>query len=367
MDDLQCIGCGSTIQSNDKLKAGFIPESKLSGDDLGDVVCQRCFRLKNYNEILPSNINSDEYLNIISEIGKSDALIVKIIDIFDIEGTLIPQIAKLTNHNDLLILANKVDLIPKSLKESKLIHHLRKIIADSDLKPLDIKLMSATKNRNIDSIIDTIISYSRGRDVYVVGATNVGKSTFINTLLRLYANTTKDVITVSNLSGTTLNLIKIPFGKGKIIDTPGLINKNQITHYLTQKSVNIITPKKEIKPKGFQLNSEQTLFIGGLARIDFVSGEKSNFICYFSERLNIHRTKLSNADNLYDTQQFKLLSPPTIDDDEFIFAKHNFKLNGNIKQDIILPGLGFVSVKGKVDITVHYKKGLVPYIRDTII
>lgn len=366
MEELRCIGCGTTIQSDDKSKSGFVPESKMNGEEK-DIVCQRCFRLKNYNEVIPSNITSDEYISIIGEIGKSNSLVVMIIDLFDIEGSLIPQIAKLTNHNDLLILGNKIDLLPKSLKEGKLVHHLRKIVADNNLPHINIKLMSATKNKNIDRIMDTIVSLADGRDIYIVGATNVGKSTFINTLLKLYAQVKRDIITVSNLSGTTLNLIKIPFDKGMIIDTPGLINKNQITHYLSQKSVDLITPKKEIKPRGFQLNSEQTLFIGGLARLDFVSGDKSNFICYFSEKLLVHRTKLSNADNLYETQEFKLLSPPTVDDDKFDLVKHTFRLNNDYKNDIIFPGLGFISVKGKVNITVHFKKGLVPYVRESII
>ena len=183
-----------------------------------------------------------------------------IIDIFDIEGSLIPQIPKLTNYNDLIIIANKTDLLPKSVKEPKLLHHLRKIIADNEMKPLDVLLMSAVKYKNIDAIIEKIMKRAKGKDIYIVGATNVGKSTFINTLLKSYADSKRDIITVSFFAGTTLNLIKIPFGDNFIIDTPGLINDNQITHYLSPKALKVVTPKKEIKPKGFQLDSNQTLF-----------------------------------------------------------------------------------------------------------
>jgi len=365
MEEIRCIGCGSLIQSDNIKDPGYVPSSKLNSEE--DIVCRRCFRLKNYNEITPLSITKDDYFNIIGKIGNEDSLIVKIIDIFDIEGTLIPQISKLTNHNDMVVIANKLDLLPKSIKESKLHHHLNKMIRDNNLKPLKIFLMSAKKNKNIDMIMDEIMKLAGKRDIYIVGATNVGKSTFINSLLKSYAGSLEDVITVSSVAGTTLDLIKIPFGDHFIIDTPGLINDNQITHYLSQKGLKAVTPKKEIKPVTFQLKAEQTLFFGGLVRIDFVSGADTSFTCYTSEFLKIHRTKLENADELYSNHIGKLLAPPYADDTPIELVSHNFFSNSNNKQDIVLPGLGFVSFKGNVKIVVHTKKGTIPYLRDALI
>ncbi len=366
MEELHCIGCGSIIQTKDSSKPGYVPQSKISKLN-EDIICRRCFRLKNYNEVTPLYISSDDYFNIISEIGNKRALIVMLIDIFDIEGSLIPQIPKLTNYNDLLIIANKTDLLPKSVKESKLLHHLKKIISDNDLNPMDIFLMSAIKYKNIDDIINRITEYADGKDIYIVGATNVGKSTFINTLLKSYADSKKDVITVSFLAGTTLNFIKIPFGDNFIIDTPGLINNNQITNYLSPKSLKIVIPKKEIKPITFQLNSSQTLFFGGLARIDFIEGNKTSFICYTSEFMKIHRTKLENADELYNRQVNLLLTPPFEGDDDFPLKGHLFNIKSSTKQDIVLPGLGFVTVSGNVMVKVYTRYNTTPYIREALI
>lgn len=366
MEELHCIGCGSVIQSTNDTKPGFIPKSKIENNS-EDIVCRRCFRLRNYNEVTPLSITQEDFYEVVSKIGNTDSLVVKIIDIFDIEGSLIPQIAKLTNHNDLIIIANKVDLLPKSVKEPKLLHHIKKIVSDSNLKPLNVYLMSALKYKNIDKIIDEIIEYAEGRNIYVVGATNVGKSTFINTLLKSYAASTEDVITVSSNAGTTLDLIEISIGDNYIIDTPGLINENQITHYLSKKALKMATPKKEIKPVSFQLQDQQTLFIGGLARVDFVKGDKTSFICYFSEFLKIHRTKLENADELYKNQNRKLLSPPYEGDDEYKLIAHNFKVTSRYKSDIVFPGLGFITVKGDVSIKVYVKEGTTPYVREALI
>ena len=366
MEELRCIGCGSIIQSDDSSKPGYVPQSKLSEQN-EDIICRRCFRLKNYNEVTPLHISSDDYRNIISEIGNKRVLIVMIIDIFDIEGSLIPQIPKLTNHNDLLIIANKIDLLPKSVKEAKLLHHLRKIISENNLNPLDIFLMSAVKYRNMDNIIDKIIHYADSKDIYIVGATNVGKSTFINSLLKSYADSKKDVITVSVFAGTTLNLIKIPFGDNYIIDTPGLINDNQITNYLSPKALKTVTPKKEVKPIVFQLNSSQTLFFGGLARIDFLEGNKTGFVCYISEFMKIHRTKLENADDLYRKQVKLLLTPPFEGEEEFPLKGHLFNIKSYSKQDIVLPGLGFVTVSGNVKLKVYTRINTTPYVREALI
>src|SRR5699024_2061029 len=140
--------------------------------------------------------------------------------------------------------------------------------------------------------------------------TNVGKSTFVNHLIR--QSTGHDhVITTSYFPGTTLGFINIPLGDGTyIIDTPGIVNKRQMAHYVSEHDLKKITPKKEIKARTYQLHSQQSLFFGGLARLDFIKGEKQSFVCYFSRDLPIHRTKLENADNLYNKQRGKLLSPP---------------------------------------------------------
>lgn len=366
MEETRCIGCGSIIQSENPKKAGYVPSSKRT-DDSTDLVCRRCFRLKNYNEITPLEMTKDDYLKIIGEIARRDALIVKIIDIFDIEGSLIPQIQKLTNYNDLVIVANKRDLLPKVVKEGKLIHHLKKILADNGVKPLKVYLMSALKNQNIDDIFHDILTLANNRDIYVVGATNVGKSTFINALLRSFAGSKKDIITVSSLAGTTLDLIKIPLDKNYIIDTPGLVNENQITHYLSKEAIKVVTPKKEVKPMVFQLDPEQTLFFGAIARIDFISGEKTSFICYVSSALKIHRTKLANADEFYERHQKELLTPPFALDDDFPLKVTNFNIKSSYKTDIVLPGLGFVTVLGSLKVKVYTRVETVPYLREGLI
>ena len=52
MEELLCIGCGATIQTEDKDKLGYTPQSALEkGLETGELYCQRCYRLRHYNEI----------------------------------------------------------------------------------------------------------------------------------------------------------------------------------------------------------------------------------------------------------------------------------------------------------------------------
>jgi ribosome biogenesis GTPase YqeH len=365
MDELRCIGCGSIIQSDDPKHSGFVPQSKLQDIDTTDIVCRRCFRLKHYNEVTPLEITQDDFYRAVSVIGEQNALVVQLIDIFDIEGSMIPQISRLTNNNDLILIANKVDLLPRAVKHGKLLHHLKKTSKDYQLKPLDIHIMSALKYTNMDDIMASIDKHAAGRDIYVVGATNVGKSTFINRVLRSYAELDQDVITVSNSAGTTLDLIKIPIGDYHIIDTPGIINPAQLSHYVSNETNKMLTPQKEIKPRGYQLQTKQTLFFGGLARLDFIKGEPSSFICYVSQRINIHRTKLEQADELWNNHKGELLSPPGTEEVFDLFATSVHVPSG--KYDLVLPGLGFVTVTGPCSIKIHTHPNVTPYVREALI
>ena len=76
MEEILCIGCGATIQTTDKAGLGFTPQSALEkGLETGEVYCQRCFRLRHYNEITDVQLTNDDFLKLLHEVGDSDALV----------------------------------------------------------------------------------------------------------------------------------------------------------------------------------------------------------------------------------------------------------------------------------------------------
>lgn len=71
----------------------------------------------------------------------------------------------------------------------------KKTVHEYGIKPLDVVITSGKKNMNFDEIFDKIDEYRHGRDVYVVGITNVGKSTFINRMLKNYSDASNLITT----------------------------------------------------------------------------------------------------------------------------------------------------------------------------
>ena len=78
-----CIGCGVEIQSEDQNKQGYLPKSVVEKSIDGNLVCKRCFRLKNYNEVSDVQLGAEDFYQLIKTLSKKDALIVKVVDIFD--------------------------------------------------------------------------------------------------------------------------------------------------------------------------------------------------------------------------------------------------------------------------------------------
>jgi 30S ribosome assembly GTPase len=365
-EQFNCTGCGVKIQTVNPEELGYAPASSLEKEV---VVCQRCFRLKNYNEIQDVSLTDDDFLKILNELSSRDALIVKIVDIFDFNGSWLPGIQRFAGKNPVLLIGNKADLVPKSVKQRKLIDWMKKESRDLGLNPIDVSLVSAAKGYNIKEAAAAIDEYRNGKDVYIVGCTNVGKSTFINRIIKEVTGE-GDVITTSHFPGTTLDMIEIPLEDGKaIVDTPGIINHHQMAHYVDKRDLKFITPKKEIKPKVYQLNEEQTLYFGGLARFDYISGGRRSFSCYVPNEINIHRTKLEKADELYQNHAGELLTPPRREQmDEFPeLVRHEFTIK-EAKTDVVFSGLGWVTVNDAgAKIAAHVPKGVHVMLRRSLI
>ena len=362
MDTYKCFGCGAILQNSDENKPGYVPLKTIDREGL---LCQRCFKLKHYHQNLAAHVSDQDYLTILDQISASDALVVYIVDLFDLNASLIPGIMRHINYNDILVLANKRDLLPKSLNDNRLSNYVRHTLKLEGVKVLDVIITSAKKAYRFDDIFDTIDTLRKGRDVYVTGMSNVGKSTFINALLKHYSDETR-TITVSEFPGTTLDLIQIPLdAHSSLYDTPGIINTRSLTYIVDDSQLKLIIPQNEIKPVTYQLNSGQSLYFEGFARFDYLKGEKKGITCYMSQRIKIHRCKLEKADELYDNhQQLK----ETIADIESIKDMKTLEFSlKNGKKEIVIEGLGFISLKAPAVVRVKVPKSVDVIIRDRLI
>lgn len=362
MTNQKCIGCGAILQSTNESEAGFIPSSGLQKED---AICKRCFRLKNYNEVMDINVDSGDYLTMLNALYETDGLIVKVIDIMDFDSSIIPSFNRIVGDKKVITVLNKMDILPKSVNVSRLIHHVKFMLSQHGISSVDAVAISAKKNHGIEQLLKTINKHRNGEDVYVVGTTNVGKSTLINRLIE-DSSGEKDVITTSRFPGTTLDLIDIPLGDGSFIyDTPGIVVNSQMTRNISMADLKYIMPSKELKPKNFQLNDGQTLFLGPLAAVSYKYGGHNSFTVYMSDKMVVHRTKYENHEDFYNNHYNGLLAPPAIDTPVLNDGDVNtYTVEPNT--DILISGLAFVSVRDQATVEVKVPKGVAVYIRPSI-
>lgn len=363
-----CAGCGVQLQTERPEESGYLPEAAM---DREPVICQRCFRIRNYNEASSITVDQDDFLRLLGSIGSTDSLVVHIVDLFDFEGSLISGLQRFVGNNPIVLVVNKVDLLPRSMNLNRLRNWVQKQAKAEGLRTVDIVLCSAKRNIGFEHVIEALERHRKGRDVYVVGATNVGKSTLINRLIHDYSDMERE-LTTSRYPGTTLDAVHIPLDDGKaIIDTPGIVYSTRMTEIVPRGFLQSLLPDKPIKPLVYQLNDQQSLFIGSLVRFDFVEGERQSFTFYISNALNVHRTKLERADDLYKDHRGELLGAPSREElDEMPpWTRHSIRVPRGVKKDIFLSGLGWIQVNGTSGaiVDVYAPKGIKVLLRDSLI
>ena len=321
----KCIGCGITLQKDNKSSLGYT-------ENLENNLCERCFKLTNYGQYQKVSLTNKDYQEILKQIP-NNSKILYITDILSLELINIEQFKNIT------LVITKKDILPKSIKPSKIINYIKNNYPFIN----DIIIISSKTEEGIKELYNKI---EKEKEVYIVGPTNVGKSTLINKLINLYGNNSKkNPITVSMYPSTTLNKIEIKLNKVTLIDTPGLINENNIINYLETSEIKKITPKKEIKPKSCQLEGMGSIVIEDLIRIDYNTNTKNSIVIYTSNLLKI-RFSSPKKDNLHNYPAKKILIA---------------------NKDIVIPGLGFIKCTKEINISLYIKKDINIYIRDNLI
>lgn len=331
----KCQGCGVILQDENVLQEGYT--TNLEND-----LCQRCFRMKNYGEYQVITKSNDEYIDILKEVGKTKDLVLYITDLLNIEKN-IEQIRSIIPNKMILVL-NKIDVLPKSVKEE----NLKKYLENLDIHFEEIIVISTAKNYNIDYLLKRIKYFQTSKNVYVVGHTNAGKSSLINKLIKNYSDNTQE-LTMSPLPSTTLNMVQIEINDYlTLIDTPGLVDTGSILNQVDSKMVKKISAKTEIKPRTYQLKKNQSIIIEDLIRIDYVEGEKNSFTLFISNELKVRRLL-----NLFNNTELK--------------DKNKITYEMKYDEDLVISGLGFIKIVNKGLIDIYIDKDVDTFTRRSLI
>ena len=267
------------------------------------------------------------------------------------------------------------------------------------LRRANIHLVSCSSGTGMRDLMSSVMSMaeSNGNKVYVMGAANVGKSSFINNLLEnTYEKTAKvnnkgmrsrkknkstPQATVSNLPGTTLNFLNIRLPNGlTMIDTPGLLNNGQLTTKLTTDELRQVIPVTPINPVTLRVTEGKTVLIGGLAKIEMMEGLPFFVTFFVSNEIRLHPTSSEKANDPAWLEKHcgDLISPPSsaerlaelgpMESQEFEVHGDSWK---SAATDLVISGLGWVSITGtgpcKIKVTapqgttMSQREALLPY------
>lgn len=331
----KCEGCGVELQTTSIMEDGYTPLKK-------NKLCNRCFQIKHYNNYINTHKKHTDYEEILSSINKTRSLVLLISDFFN-EGENLGEIRNYFD-NDIILVLNKRDALPLSINDDKIIEYYKYKYPDLFI---DIVIVSSTKNYNFDKLYRTIIDKKKTKKVYVVGNSNVGKSTLINKMISNYGVYDMD-LTVSPYLSTTLDEVMVKIDDDlTLVDTPGLVDMSNFNSHINNDVAKNLKITKEIKPITYQIKKKQALLIGDYFRIDYIEGEKNSFTFYMSNNIKVKKTFFSGGDKLKN------------------LPMRTFNLDYG--EDLVIKGLGFIkivkeckiNVYGNVNVDIYLRKSLV--------
>ena len=291
-----CYGCGVGLQTVSASAVGFVSEldyeTKKKNKQLDLLLCSRCSNLSNgqmINAVVGQGgqkiesglITPEELRETLKDIRRKKALVVKIVDLTDFHGSFLPKIRDLVGSNPILLVVTKCDVIGKRFKvenNDALVEFVLNECAKKRLtlagnpifvaarKPGSLRSNNgsddALRNRGREDLngmrtaVLTTIRERRGRDVYVVGSANVGKSTFVREFTKVlrmemgnYFAPKKRLPTASSMPGTTLGVISIKAFEDKksLFDTPGVFLHHRVNSLLNGDQMKTLKLGRDLK------------------------------------------------------------------------------------------------------------------------
>ncbi|KAL6321513.1 hypothetical protein AAG906_019693 [Vitis piasezkii] len=341
-----CYGCGASLQTLETDAPGYVdPETyelKKKHRQLRTVLCGRC-RLLSHGQMITAVgghggysggkqfISAEELREKLSHLRHEKALIVKLVDIVDFNGSFLARVRDLAGANPIILVVTKVDLLPKETDLNCVGDWVVEATMKKKLNVLSVHLTSSKSLVGISGVASEIQKEKKG-------SANVGKSAFINALLKMMAQRDPAAAAAqrykpiqSAVPGTTLGPIQIDafLGGGKLYDTPGVHLHHRQAAVVHSEDLPALAPRSRLRGQcfpNFQVAFDDStlsriksnglngfsIFWGGLVRIDIVKVLPQTRLTFYGPKaLNIHMVPTDKADEFYQKELGVLLTPPT--------------------------------------------------------
>ncbi|CAN6236819.1 unnamed protein product [Urochloa humidicola] len=379
-----CYGCGAPLHTAEEGAPGYVdPDTydlKKRHHQLRTVLCARCKLLSHGHMVTAVGghggypggkqfVSAEQLREKLSYLRHEKALIVKLVDIVDFNGSFLARVRDFAGANPIILVITKVDLLPRDTDLNCVGDWVVDSVVKKKLNVLSVHLTSSKSLVGITGVISEIQQEKKGRDVYILGSANVGKSAFISALLRTMAY--KDPVAAaaqkykpiqSAVPGTTLGPIEIEafLGGGKLYDTPGVHLHHRQAAVIHADDLPSLAPQSRLKGRCFPANDTDvelignSLFWAGLVRIDVVKAlPRTRLTFYGPKKLKVNVVPTTEADQFYKTEVGVTLTPPTGKERAEGWAGLQGVRELKIKYgeldrpacDIAISGLGWISVE----------------------
>jgi GTPase SAR1 family protein len=241
------------------------------------VICKRCHNLQNGGDVVEELrpgwteeplLSQEAFRDLLRPLREKTAVIIALVDLFDFSGSVLPELDAIVGDNPVLLAANKADLLPSKMGQTRAESWVRRELEYVGVQSLAnvggaVRLVSCKTGFGLSALLAKARNMAEEMDcdVYIIGAANAGKSSMLNFIMEKNnenkaaykfgkkrpgnANAHKGDITTSPLPGTTLKFIKVDLGNGRALyDTPGLLVPGTLTQRLTPAELKMVVPKK---------------------------------------------------------------------------------------------------------------------------
>ncbi|XP_063948010.1 putative nitric oxide synthase isoform X1 [Daucus carota subsp. sativus] len=389
--DYSCYGCGAPLQTVENDAPGYVDadmyQLKKKHHQLRTVLCGRCQLLSHGHMITAVGgnggyaggkqfVTAEELREKLSHLRYEKALIVKLVDIVDFNGSFLARVRDLAGANPIILVVTKVDLLPKGTDFNCVGDWVVEATMKKKLNVISVHLTSSKSLVGIAGVVSEIQKEKKGRDVYILGSANVGKSAFINALLKMLSY--KDPVAAmarrykpiqSAVPGTTVGPIEInAFIGGKLYDTPGVHLHHRQAAVVHSEDLPLLAPRSRLRGQSLTVPANDmapeviisngmngySIFWGGLVRIDVLKVLPETCLTFYGPKaVKTCIVPTCKADEFYKKEIGILLTPPTgkqIVDQWSGLETHrelqiNFEDANRPACDVAISGLGWICVE----------------------
>nr|VZI19176.1 unnamed protein product [Spirometra erinaceieuropaei] len=278
----QCAGCGAQLHCDQPGAPGYLPVSEIealknvqihdkSGESFKSALsklCVRCQLTRQHDITFQESMSAEKYDEVILTelLSQKKAVVLIVADMLNLPHCIVPL--NLGQHESLryVLVGSKVDQLP--IDGPKFYSRWRKALLSAFIERtglneeqvVHVSLISALTGYGMNRLLDFLLSSKFSAmqcPIYIVGSTNVGKSSLFNRLLLSHfckseARESIHRATVSYWPGTTIGLLKFPVARMTAIKH----GQRDQARYARQHSATL----KEAAPTelhGYQLIPEQ--------------------------------------------------------------------------------------------------------------